>query len=321
MMKDANVGVAKDKWKPPAGYKSAIGKARDLARAASPKPRAKAKARPGAKKVNAITESKDPSLADNTASESDFSDGEIHALRRFTPVSNGTPLTHSIVSPPERQICAMSKFQVLDEAQVYDADVLDSLNDWAHRVRVKPPAKTKTPSAETREIDKLSNYVSSNKKPHSQIVVVHNEKDLDKASNLIRPLPTDRKSIHKMCKTFSSHVKLGQNEKLAMVDSGSFCHAIDAETELPTHAISQTSNSEGKGDGEAACGSVIKRLGKVKTRGSVEGVPLNVHWNAMKVKVPILSVRRLVHDQHSVRFNHDGGYIRNLHTRQKNPFL
>ena len=37
MMKKANVGKPKDQWKPPEGYKSALGKARDLARAAEKK--------------------------------------------------------------------------------------------------------------------------------------------------------------------------------------------------------------------------------------------------------------------------------------------
>jgi hypothetical protein len=46
-----------------------------------------------------------------------------------------------------------------------------------------------------------------------------------------------------------------------------------------------------------------------------------VRWNVMKVKVPILSVRKLVRDQHSVRFQDDGGYIKNLQTGDKIPFF
>ena len=199
------------------------------------------------------------------------------------------------------------------------------MNNWAHSVRVKPQAKMKkikTLSEETHTIDKLCNFVNSKRKPRSQLIAdVNNEKDLDKASDVIRPLPTNHKTLNKMCRKIGTHVKLEKDEKLVMVDSGSFCHAIDAEVELPSHEISPIPEGENKGDGGAACGSVIKRLGKVKTRGSVEGVPLNVQWNAMRVKVPILSVRRLVHDQHSIRINHDGGYIRNLRPRQKIPFF
>ena len=124
-----------------------------------------------------------------------------------------------------------------------------------------------------------------------------------------------------MCRKIGAHVKLEKDEKLVMVDSGSFCHAIDAEVELPSHVISPIPEGENKGDGEAADGSIIKRLGKVKTHGSVQGVPLNIQWNAMKVKVPILSVRKLVHDNHNVRFNREGGYMLNLQTRARIPFV
>jgi hypothetical protein len=185
----------------------------------------------------------------------------------------------------------------------------------------KKPKASKTLSTEAREIDKLSNFVSSKKKPSNRIVVVHSEKELEKASHLIAPLPTDPKGISKLAKKFDGHIKLAHDEKLVMVDSGSFCHAIDAEVELPEHELIQLSKNEGKGDGESACGSIMRRLGKVKTQGSVEGVSLNVLWNSMKVKVPILSVRRLVRDCHSVRFRDDGGYIRNLTTGEKIPFF
>ena len=65
----------------------------------------------------------------------------------------------------------------------------------------------------------------------------------------------------------------------------------------------------------------MKLLGRVKTRGTVEGLSLNVHWNAMKVKVPILSVRKLVRDNHLVRFNKGGGYIKNTLTGERIPFF
>ena len=48
MMRDANVGNPKDQWKPPEGYKSAIAKVRDAAKAAA-KAKAKPKAKPATK--------------------------------------------------------------------------------------------------------------------------------------------------------------------------------------------------------------------------------------------------------------------------------
>ena len=65
----------------------------------------------------------------------------------------------------------------------------------------------------------------------------------------------------------------------------------------------------------------MKRLGKVCTQGTVEGHTLNIKWDVMDVKVPIISVRKLVRDNHNVRFRRKGGYILNLETRDKIPFF
>ena len=65
----------------------------------------------------------------------------------------------------------------------------------------------------------------------------------------------------------------------------------------------------------------MKRHGKVSTQGTVEGHTLNIKWDAMDVKVPIISVRKLVRDNHNVRFRRQGGYILNLQTRAKIPFF
>ena len=60
MMRKANVGISKDKWKPPQGYKSAIGRARDAARA---------KEATGSKKKIAAVTAED----DDTGSEDNYS--------------------------------------------------------------------------------------------------------------------------------------------------------------------------------------------------------------------------------------------------------
>ena len=118
-----------------------------------------------------------------------------------------------------------------------------------------------------------------------------------------------------------SKISLEPDERLVMVDSGSFCHAIDAEAELPNHAILTLSPTDRCSDAESACGGIMKRLGKVRTKGLVDGHALDVKWNFMKVKVPILSVRKLVRDNHNVKFRRDGGYILNLQTRERIPFF
>ena len=65
----------------------------------------------------------------------------------------------------------------------------------------------------------------------------------------------------------------------------------------------------------------MKRLGKIKTTGTVEGLPLQLSWDVMKVKVPIISVRKLVRDHHNVAFRKHGGYIKNLKTGHRLPFF
>ena len=80
MMRKTNVGIPKDKWKPPEGYKSALGRARDAARNKSPG------------KVNAIT-----SDAEDTASDSDLSDADSinFNIRAMRPVKGGVPLNEA----------------------------------------------------------------------------------------------------------------------------------------------------------------------------------------------------------------------------------
>ena len=91
-----------------------------------------------------------------------------------------------------------------------------------------------------------------------------------------------------------------------MVESGSFCHATNAHTELPKHLIRPLACTDKCQDAESACGGIIKRFGKVRTEGLVDGQELNIKRDAMNVKVPILRVRKLVRDNHNVRFNRKG---------------
>ena len=57
----------------------------------------------------------------------------------------------------------------------------------------------------------------------------------------------------------------------------------------------------------------------MKTKGSVEGIPLDLTWDVMAVKVPIVSARKLVRDSHNVFFQLHGGFIRNLLTGAEIP--
>ena len=112
-MKKANPGKDRKDWKPPEGYKSALGRARDAARAKEEKN----------KKIAALEHAEDTASDDDCdfGSEHDF---KLCALRRRTP-----PMIQSL--PPA--ICAVNRFEGLREQQEYDSNILDSLNHWAHR--------------------------------------------------------------------------------------------------------------------------------------------------------------------------------------------
>ena len=126
--------------------------------------------------------------------------------------------------------------------------------------------------------------------------------------------------MHKILRQIAE-IQLEPGERLCLVDSGSFTHAIDADEELPEFEILPLrENQQGK-DGESASGDVMKRLGRVKTKGSVHGMPLDLTWDVMKVTVPIISIRKLVRDMHNVYFKKKGGIIKNLMTGDKMPFF
>ena len=125
------------------------------------------------------------------------------------------------------------------------------------------------------------------------------------------------KIIHKVV----SKITCAHDEKLCMVDSGAFTHAIDAEVELPEHELMEIGVNERSPDGESACGGIMRCLGRVKTQGGVDSISHDIAWQSMKVKVPILSVRKLVRDKHHVKIRDGGGYIKNLRTSQRIPLF
>ena len=134
-------------------------------------------------------------------------------------------------------------------------------------------------------------------------------------------LPSQPKGIAKAYKKISK-IDLKPGERLCMVDSGSFIHAIDAENDLPDHDIEWFSEEESnKGVAETACGGILRRLGLVRCRGQVDGNEVSIIWNHMKVKCPILSVLRLTKDGNEVIIRENGGEIVNLATGKRIPFF
>ena len=113
MMRKANPGVPESQWKPPKGYKSAIGRARDAA---------KKVAGTAAKKIGSFTE-------DDTASERDsITDGEdipsfsCKAITRVQSVvkSNG----EAYFANQSGRVCTLNRFNDLPDPQEYDPEEL-----------------------------------------------------------------------------------------------------------------------------------------------------------------------------------------------------
>ena len=213
----------------------------------------------------------------------------------------------------------------LDASQEYDAGVLESLNAWAHSVRDEKPLSQKQrrkARAIDPDINRAAKFIDSNKRSRDKIVVVHTEQDVEKIAEFVKPLPLDRKSMTKVFKKVD-RIDLAPDEKLVMVDSGSFCHAINARKELPGHFVHPVKGCDDSTNAESACGGIMKRRGRVKTLSSIDEMELALKWNDMDVKVPILSVRRLCHDHHHLKvgFNHQGGYIHDLLSQKRIQIL
>ena len=216
-----------------------------------------------------------------------------------------------VVKTADQHVCAIGRFAGLDEQQEYDPKVIESLNAWAHTVKEEKDIRKqkKTSLRAPDKIDRTVNYVNSNQKPdNGNIVVVQTDKDVNKALDVIAALPQDKKGIAKAYKKVSE-VELQEDEILAMIDSGSFEHAADAEAELPDHpVIPPPTHAQ---EAETACGGILKNLGSVKVEAEADGHTIGINFVNMKVKCPILSVRKICRDGHEVRIHRRGGVIRN----------
>ena len=295
MMKKANVGVSKDKWKPPVGYKSALGRARDAARNKSPG------------KVAAIT-------ADNedTASESDFSDSDSvnFSIKAMRPVKNGTPMKKARISAithaaKKDQCPVANQFQAFNNESNLDQETVDSLNSWANSV--------KTTKHEPQTIRKI----------RSKLVVVKTMKDLDKLDGKMAALSLDNKSLSRSVKKIlkNMRVECENDEVLAMIDSGSFTHAANAEVHLPGHEILPPGPKEKRRKAETACGGLLDIKGLVDVEAEVNGHSLGIKFCHMDVNTPIISVRKLVKDGYDIFICEGGGFIRHMATGKRLYFL
>ena len=334
MMETANRGNPDKKtWKVPAGYESAIAKARKAAKLADSKKGS----------MNAI------SPGDDTGSEDDdfdnFSQAGTFSINALRPVNRGTPMAKALMkAEAPGNILALNKFQPLESSQEYSEEALKALNDWAVKVQKESTAKLPqsakkakskvTPSSSTTDMETMKSVqarypsahgtdvkIVGDSKTSGRPVTIRDEKDLVKLAGKIHALPSHSKGVAKAFKKIS-HVNVAEDELLAMVDSGSFIHAIDAENHLPGHHIEWLTDEESrKGAAETACGGILRRLGLVRCRGTVDGNNVEIQWNHMHVKCPILSVLRLTKEGNEVIIRDDGGEIVNKASGKRIPFF
>ena len=297
-----NKGKPKKDWKPPPGYKSALGKARDAARAKEAKTR------------GTVASMIEP----DTASEDD--DGEYSQVGRSFRIAALRP---DFQSPkPENE----NRFNCLDGAeQQYDPDTIAALSKWAHNVKLtsRNPKKNKKATGRIPGSSQASSSMPHCPAPppgkgcevKDDPIIIKSSNDLIKYGHLISSaLPMERKALAKIAKKIIGlDAKCGPGEILAMIDTGSFTHALDAEEVLPNHPILPVSKSEQR-TAETACGGTLSVLGKVNTVGTVGDVQVGVTWSHMKVKCPRLSVRCLVDDGHDMWVRKGGGVIRHTAT-------
>ena len=314
---DCNKGKAKKDWKPPSDYKSAIGKARDAQRE-------KEKRSEPRGSMKAMTE-----RAEDTASEDD--DGE------FSQVSRKSFLI-AAMRPDFQPTHTSNQFSGMDQApQEFDPELLQAVNSFAHKVHIiskkhKKGPKVQTTSSPAPSMPQIQDapipgagcsISAGHRIPHESfdksVIHIRNSKDLDKCD--IAALPVDRKELAKTAKKITSlNLKCGPGEILALVDTGSFTHAVDADEHLPGYNVTAVPPSE-TSTAETACGGTLKVLGKVFTHGSVGDARVGINWSHIRVKCPILSVRCLVDDGHEVWIKRGGGVIRHLKTGKELNFV
>lgn len=215
-----------------------------------------------------------------------------------------------MIKTTKRQTSTLNRFDGLDEAdQEYDHQMVQDLNSFAHKVyaatlKLNKPMKKGAKHKPAERKEEHPRLKSSMRAPGdgcgissgNKFVVIRNPKDLDQLDpEIALALPTDRKALAKTStKLEDADLECGPGEFLAMVDTGSFTLAINAQKHLPANSILEIPKSEIHMVAETCCGGTLPMLGKVKTSGSVGGVRVSMAWNHMEVKCPILSVRCVV---------------------------
>ena len=190
----------------------------------------------------------------------------------------------------------MNKFSALEgQQQEYDAETLKTLNSWRHKVRMAPK-KDRKPASEIAAVEQ---------KNKSAKCEVPRGDDKSQQRCVASSLPP--RAARKVGKW-----ELKNDEIIAIFDTGSFTHAIDADKVLPDFKVDQCDSDAPGTSAEPAGEDVLRKLGTVRTATTIDGVDVDIKWDHMKVNTPILSVRKLVEEGNEVHLDGSGGFIRHL---------
>lgn len=116
-------------------------------------------------------------------------------------------------------------------------------------------------------------------------------------------------------------IECDNDEILAMIDSVSFTHAVDAEVHLPGLGILPPGPRERRCTAETARGGILEIKGVVKVNAEVNGHALDLKFCHMNVTTPIISVRKLVKDGFEIYICDGGGFIRHAETCELLDFM
>ena len=72
---------------------------------------------------------------------------------------------------------------------------------------------------------------------------------------------------------------------------------------------------------ETPCGGILKKLGTVRINGEVDNERVSIEFDRMRVRTRILSVCKLVRNDHEIYIKRGGGSIRNTTSGKQTKFF
>ena len=233
-------------------------------------------------------------LTDGNMTENEDSDSDSELLKTGIFALHKDPPSFSHANPFQ----AIADDDDETEDELTD-DLVSHFSNWA-KTQTAKPKKKKTNTSGPIRISSLS--------------------DLDK-------LPAAKVNTKKIARALKGklvdQIALEDDEVLCLVDTGSSVHAADAETHFADYLpfVRETSASR-KGDGATtACGAHLPNKGKFVVDAIADNEEVSIPFTNMKVKLPILSARRMMTKGSKMELEDDTGKIFNAETNQTIRFL